>query len=397
MSTKRIAFLLVFFAFIAVPLSVRAAKSDVDNNRYFIKSSASLWKGSFGVRHTFENGFTSDLSDWQLRLAKIFGLEIEPVGKLFILPDKQTSLLTGVETEQSNRVTPTEHVPWNIGAIVGNQDLTHAGKGVTVAVLDTGVFKSHPDLERRITDCQDFTNIKPAILVAKCDDKNGHGTHVAGIIAADGGADSQGIWGIAPAANIFAYKVCDTAGSCWADDVAVAIDTAVENKANIINLSIGSDQPRRLVDEAVNRAIESGVVVVAAAGNDGPYAGSMDYPAAHVGVQSVGAIDANNQVPEWSSRGLNGTLEGIDGGESNLQFVAPGDNIESTWKDGNYAVLSGTSMAAPHISGLAARLLNLKSKHPAKDVEILLNKLTTDIGATGEDPDSGSGFPTLAK
>lgn len=138
-----------------------------------------------------------------------------------------------------------------------------------------------------------------------CADGNGHGTHVAGTIAANGGSDGNGIYGVAPEANLWVIKVCGNSGSCWGDDIAAGIRYAANNGANIISMSLGGDSPDSQILSAVDYAVNKNVLVVAAAGNDGPADGSIDYPGAYVKVIAIGAIDSSGDVPSWSSRGIN--------------------------------------------------------------------------------------------
>src|SRR3990167_10616898 len=128
-----------------------------DDTRYFVKSTSGWWKKSFGVRHSFDNGFTADLSDFQLRVAKIFGVEVEPVKKLNVLPDLSQAPITSGKV-QAKRIKPAEQVPWGVKAVYNNPLLSKSsgGSGVIVAILDTGVLKILPDLENRIKECKDF-------------------------------------------------------------------------------------------------------------------------------------------------------------------------------------------------------------------------------------------------
>ena len=380
-----------------------------DDTRYFVKSTSGWWKKSFGVRHSFDNGFTADLSDFQLRVAKIFGVEVEPVKKLNILPDlSQAPIVSG--KVQARRIKPTEEIPWGIKGVYNDSLLSKpsGGLGVNVAVLDTGILKTHPDLKNRIKDCKDFSASITAVD-GKCDDKNGHGTHIAGIIAADGGSDGLGIYGMAPETNLFVYKVCSNNGTCWADDIAVALRTAADDGANIVNMSLGSDNPSQLITDAVNYVVSKNVLVIAATGNDGPYVGSIDYPGADANVVAVGVVNKDVQIPDWSSRGNNSTSKSYIVEEKDIELVAPGVNIESTWKDGGYAILSGTSMATPHVAGLAAKLWSrlpeqsriLDSQdeseqiNSASVVRDILHKLSADLLPIGDDNNSGFGFPHL--
>jgi len=269
------------------------------------------------------------------------------------------------------------------------------GDGVKIAVLDTGVLSTHSDLVNRIVECKDFSSPRAAIVDGKCSDGNGHGTHVAGIIGADRGEDGLGILGMAPESELAIYKVCNNKGSCWADDIASAILEASDAGANIINLSLGSDASIPLIKETVNYALRSGSLVVASAGNDGPDDATLDYPASYGGVVAVGAINRDLDVVSWSSRGdnLNSELDVVEDGD--IEFAVPGSLIESTWSDGGYHILSGTSMAAPHISGLAARIWQSDADDPAQATRELLKLFSYDLWPFGEDNDSGFGVPTL--
>ncbi|MDP3697775.1 MAG: S8 family peptidase [Candidatus Taylorbacteria bacterium] len=410
MITKKIAYLLVFCLILGVS---GVAYGATDDTRYLVKSGSGFWKKSFGVRHQFDEGFTTDLTDWQLRVAKVFGVEIVPVKKLYVLPELTTTESVGnsdvsgngpsgrkptPEPSPSVRPTPSDQLPWGIEAVYGNDPLfseTSGGAGVNVAVLDTGVFKDHLDLKNRVAQCKDFSSFKKPIIDGSCDDKNGHGTHVAGTIAADGGDDGQGIYGIAPEANLYAYKVCGTNGSCWSDDIAVAIRTAADQGANVINMSLGSDSESSLIKDAINYAVGKNVLVVAAAGNDGPDFGSIDYPGANPNVVAVGAFDVALDIAEWSSRGINSTTASTSIEYGDMEFAAPGVIIESAWKDGGYVILSGTSMATPHVAGLAAKLWNSTAPDPDSAVRGLLHTFSQDLAPVGDDDASGFGFPHL--
>lgn len=386
------------FAVVVMPLAAQAATpSSTAGNRYFIQSTNSIWKGSFGARNEFEDGFTADLSGSQLWLAKLMGLKVYAVKRLNILPDTVVSVDsqkadTDARNKGNARPTPTHQVPWGVAMLDGGNTIPSNGASVSVAILDTGIATTHPDLARRIEDCKDFTG-KQAVVDGKCDDQNGHGTHVAGIIAADGGADGKGIYGMDPQASLMAYKVCGANGSCWSDDIAVAIRVAADNGANIINMSLGSDSLSSLISDAITYATGKGVLVVAAAGNDGPYSDSIDYPAALSSVVAVGALDSTEKIPDWSSRGINETTDPYVVNDGDIEFAAPGVNIESTYP-GGYAILSGTSMASPHIAGLAAHFWQA-GDHAAEATRDLLHTWARahDIAPAGDDDASGWGLP----
>lgn len=400
MNIKKPIVLSLLVLFLLPTTHISAASAPEDDTRYFVQTTKSFWKSTLGVRHPFSDGFTTDLSDWQLRFAKIAGLKIYPVKKLSILPvDTEIDAKKPIRPSPTPpaRFTPTSQISWGVQMIYGDTLIGNpsGGASVSVAVLDTGVFRDHLDLKNRIKECKDFTAPKQAVVDGKCEDKNGHGTHVAGIIAADGGSDHLGIYGVAPQADLLAYKVCGANGSCWSDDIAIAIKTAVDAGAHVINLSLGSDAQSSLITDAINEAAEKGVLVVGAAGNDGPYPDSIDYPAALVSVMSVGALDVTASVSEWSSRGINTSTTEYSREEKDIEVAAPGVNVESTWKDGNYVILSGTSMAAPHVAGLAAKLWRFDALKPAEATRRLINSLSVDLFPLGDDNSSGWGLPTL--
>lgn len=399
-SQKRSFYLLLLLFLVILPTSSASA----DTGRYLVKSTKSFWKNALGVRNTFDNGFTTDLSDFQVRFTRVFGVEIEPVKVLQILPSDKlaanplpTSTRIIKSKKGSVRFLPTSQISWGVRAVYNENLLesTSGGKDVNVAVLDTGVDVTHPDLKNRIAKCKDFSNPKSSIVDSKCDDKNGHGTHVAGIVSADAGIDGLGIYGVAPAAKLFAYKVCDSNGSCYADDVAIAIKTAMDDGANIINMSFGSDGDSQLIKDAINYASSKGGLLVAAAGNDGPFENSIDYPAAYAPIVSVAAVNQLLDVTEWSSRGINLKTKLGEKNDGDIEFAAPGENIESTWNNGSYVILSGTSMSAPFISGLAAKFWQFSSDDPAKTTREFIKSLSSDISSPGEDNLSGYGFPQI--
>ena len=269
------------------------------------------------------------------------------------------------------------------------------GAGVNVAILDTGVYSAHPDLIRRISQCKDFTNSRFPVVNGKCEDKNGHGTHVAGIVAADAGAGSRGLYGIAPEASLFIYKVCGANGSCYADDIAAALNMAASEGARIVNMSFGSDQESPLIRDAITATAAKGLLLVAAAGNDGPFPDSIDYPAAYSSVVAVGAINQLLAVTNWSSRGINSTTEPWVIEHRDIEFAAPGEQIESTWNNGGYTMLSGTSMASPFVAGLAAKYWQTDALDPLSATRDFVHSLVTDILPVGDDDASGFGLPQV--
>ncbi|MDP3731317.1 MAG: S8 family peptidase [bacterium] len=386
-------YFLTIFALLLAPLALAQA---AEGTRYLVKSNSQFWKKSFNARHDFKEGFTADLNDWQVRFGKIFGVTIEPVGILQVLPALPEETVKAPKNNIKTRSVPTDQTPWGIEEVYSDKDIaqTSGGSGVKVAIVDTGITLDHPDLKSRVSKCKDFTNSRFPVVNGKCEDKNGHGTHVAGIIAADGGADGLGIYGVAPEALLYALKVCSVNGTCYADDVSAAIKDAVDDGANIINLSLGSDRLSVLIEEGINYADSKGVLVVAAAGNDGPYPESIDYPAAMSNVVAVAAFDSSFKVADWSSRGINSQTTPLIMEEKDMELSAPGASVESTWNNGGYAVLSGTSMSSPFVAGLAAKVWPdfLLTENSAKAVREYLHKIAIDMDQPGEDNSSGFGF-----
>ena len=277
---------------------------------------------------------------------------------------------------------PAEVLPWGINKIDAEQvwSLGGVGVGVNVGVIDTGISSSHPDL---------IANIKGGVsevwYTSSWNDDNGHGSHVAGIIGAVD--NSIGVIGASHSANLYAIKVLDRRGSGYLSDVIDGVDWAIGNGMNVINLSLGCDCPSQFLHDAVARARDAGIVVVAAAGNSG---GSVLYPAAYPEAIAVVAVDSSDTAPYWSSRG------------PEVDLAAPGKSIYSTYKGTGYATLSGTSMAAPHVAGATALMLGAPVD-PAYDADAsgtwnpdeVQNKLqatATDLGIGGIDDIYGYGL-----
>lgn len=263
--------------------------------------------------------------------------------------DEMISLIDRPEVSTAAIVTPsTPYRQWGYSALrLSEIHNSLTGQGVRVAVIDSGVDRTGPELNEvgRVLDGCDWvtspTNVCQGTGVT---DENGHGTHVAGIIAAK--RDGLGVTGVSPDAEILPLRVLNADGAGWLSDIAAAIDYAVANDSKVINLSLGGPSDFALIRVAIENAISRGVVVVAAAGNSGLGA-ARSYPAAYQGVIAVAATTESNRIATYSNEG------------NYIDVAAPGSDILSSWPFGSgYARLSGTSMASPQVAGLAALLLD---------------------------------------
>ncbi|WP_425283831.1 S8 family peptidase [Lihuaxuella thermophila] len=361
----------------------------------------------YGKRWDFrEKGFTTDVTRQQFeQLKERKDIQIREVHKVYALGK--------VSAKATRTSTPSDPTPWGIEAIYNDSSIsaTNGGAGIRVAVLDTGVYTDHVDLVSNVEQCKDFT-APTGFKNGVCEDKNGHGTHVAGTILANGGADGKGIYGVSPASKLWAYKVLGNSGFGYSDDIANAIRHAADEGKRlgvhvVISMSLGSSAKDSLIADAVTYAYNNGALVVAAAGNDGPNPDTIGYPGGLVDAIAVAALEnvqenGNYRVADFSSRGNPNTDGDYVIQERDVEVSAPGRAIESTWKNGGYNTISGTSMATPHISGLAAKIWaeNPSWSNGNLRAEIQTRAKNNDINGglyadTGDDIASGFGFPRV--
>ncbi len=272
------------------------------------------------------------------------------------------------------------------------------GQGVKVAVIDSGISLAHPEFDGRI-DRQNSIDIVTGGR-ATLEDESGHGSHVAGIIAAN--VDGAGMRGVAPEATLLAIRadlrdtsICDTPGCGYFDsDVAAALDYARGQGADIVNLSIGKDGA--LSDDyrtALERIIASGALVVVAAGNqrnDQPLSPARLADAAGIqgGMLVAGAVNNDDNAYADNNKA---------GGVADYFLVAPGVNIFSTFRDGGYQRLTGTSMATPHIAGAAAVVKDAFPSLSMQQVAAILVETADDLGPSGVDQTYGRGLVNLER
>ena len=248
----------------------------------------------------------------------------------------------------------------------------NAGGGIKVAILDTGIDLDHPDLQANIKGGINTINPRKSP-----DDDNGHGTHVAGIIAAVDNA--VGVIGTAPEAWLYAVKVLNRQGSGYVSDIIEGLQWCIANGMQVVNMSFGTSSDVQSLHDAIVGAYNNGIVLVAAAGNSGPADNTVLYPAKYPEVIAVSATDENNCIAEWSSRG------------PEVELAAPGNNVYSTFKGGGYATISGTSMASPHVAGSAA-LVIASGVTDKSEVRSKLQSTADDLGSPGKDNLYGYGL-----
>jgi subtilisin len=233
------------------------------------------------------------------------------------------------------------------------------GDGIKVAVLDTGVDLTHPALKANLERGLNVLDPNSSPI-----DDNGHGTHVAGIIA--GVHDGRGVDGVAPKARIYPVKVFDSNGEGNLSDIVQGLTWCVNNGVEVANMSFGTTSTSEVMRRAISAAASAGLIMVAAAGNDGP-GNPVNYPARYSEVIAVGAIDQNDALADFSCTG------------PEVDVVAPGVDIYSTWMRHGYRTASGTSMATPFVAGAMALYLG-----QARDSRARKSSASDELQATAQ-------------
>lgn len=274
---------------------------------------------------------------------------------------------------------------------VPNTWSTTKGEGINVYILDTAGFSDHLDLKENLIGGKDFTNSQTK------NDLNGHGTHCAGIVAAS--INESGMIGVAPKAKIFLVKVLSDNGSGSMKNIEDGLQFCIDslkgdNPAHIISMSLGGSGPMgKKIEKLIEQLYELNIPVICAAGNSGRE--GINYPGKYKNTIAVGAYDENGRLANFSTTG------------KELDFVAPGVEIYSTWINNSYASISGTSMATPFVAGIVALMLSKHKKqeletgqNDCKTVEEIKNhliKYSIDRGDIGKDKKWGYGIIDVEK
>jgi subtilisin len=278
-----------------------------------------------------------------------------------------------------------ETLPWGIDRV--DADVAHAdgytGSGADIAILDTGIDSDHPDLQEHIGTGKAYVYCGHNNDGTSCshdnqcnepwDDDHHHGTHCAGIAAAI--ADSSDVCGVSPDATLHSVRVLGCNGYGYYSDIAAGLEYVADQGWDVASMSLGGSSGSSTLQDACQYAQDNGVLVVAAAGNDGPCSDCVRYPAAYSSVVAVSATDSSDDLASFSSTG------------SEVDLAAPGQSILSTYNDGDTATLSGTSMACPHVSG-AAGMLMATGYSNTEARERLCNE-AEDIGLSGNEQGNG--------
>ncbi|MGR6856969.1 S8 family serine peptidase [Bacillus halotolerans] len=278
---------------------------------------------------------------------------------------------TDLKVLSENADTSDNFEQWNLEPIQVKQAWKEGltGKNVKIAVIDSGI-SPHDDLSIS-------GGYSAVSYTSSYKDDNGHGTHVAGIIGAK--HNGYGIDGIAPEAQIYAVKALDQNGSGDLQGLLKGIDWSIANGMDIVNMSLGTSSDSQILHDAMDKAYEKGVLLVAASGNEGN-GKPVNYPAAYSSVVAVSATDQHNQLAAFSTTG------------NQVEFSAPGTDITSTYLHQYYATGSGTSQATPHAAAMFALLKQRDPGNTNVQLRALMQKNIVDLGMTGRDQQFGYGL-----
>jgi subtilisin family serine protease len=293
----------------------------------------------------------------------------------YVEPDAEAHIMDHLSTDNILEYNNS----WGVDHI--RADSVHpynTGDGIKVCVIDTGINSAHPDLDGNYLTGIDYVNDDDNPT-----DDNGHGTHVSGTIAAE--LDGAGVVGVAPKADLIVVKALNSAGSGSWSDIIAGIKWCANNGAKVISMSLGGSSGLTALKDAVDTAYANNILVIAAAGNSGNKAGKNDsviYPARYDSVIAVAATDSYNKRASWSSTG------------PKVEISAPGVSVKSTGLGDGYttSTKSGTSMATPHVSGVAALIWKSNPNLSSGDVRNILDNTAQQIGVADRDNLYGYGL-----
>lgn len=297
---------------------------------------------------------------------------------LYIEPNYMYELLEPVPRAGQPQEAPAGEYQYgleNMGVTAALHEAGYTGQGVKVAVIDSGIASLHQDL--RVAGGWNY--VDEGIYYG---DGVGHGTHVGGIIAAQ--RNGYGVVGVAPDADLYSLVVCTILG-CSGEAIINSVQWSLDHHMDVINLSLGGIVRSVAMNDVMDIAYARGVLIVAAAGNEGRGTDSVLYPAKFDSVVAVSAVDEENKIANFSSRG------------PDVELAAPGVDVYSTliipfFHDYYYEYLSGTSMASPHIAGLAALIMEANPGISNLEVREKMKNMALDLGAAGRDNDYGWGL-----
>ncbi len=288
-----------------------------------------------------------------------------------------TVSLVGSKTLYDTRVL-ADTIPYGISKVRAPESWARStGAGRKVCVIDTGIDAGHPDL------APNFVEGVSTVGDGSSDpaDTHGHGTHVAGTIAA--ALNGSDVVGVAHEASLYVAAVFGSGGTATDEDILEGLDWCLSKGAHIFSMSYGGGFSTPVEEAAYRAAHDAGVLLIAASGNDGPSV-PIGFPARYDFVVAVGATDTNDNIASFSQRG------------PQLDVVAPGVSVLSDRRGGGTTTMSGTSMATPHVSGVAATLWAANPARTHVEIEQMLKATATDLGSSGFDNVYGHGRVDLA-
>lgn len=252
------------------------------------------------------------------------------------------------------------------------------GENIKVGIIDTGIDLKHEDLQGRVAEYYNFTSEESKNVL----DDNGHGTHVAGIVAAN--KNGIGVVGVAPKSQLYIAKAFNKDGQAETKHIINALSWLLSKKVNVINMSFNTSEYVSDYNYLIKKGFSAGTLCVCSAGNEGHNGDTIEYPAKFSETVAVTAVDINKKFADFSSAG------------PRADIAAPGKDILSTYPNNKYITLSGTSMAAPLITGSAA-LIQSKAQTrfgrylSPSEVKLIMDMYADDLGHRGKDNEYGYG------